>query len=185
MFVFVAFFNDISLTRYDIRRCRMIYLLRKHDIISVPIIREAYIICEADIIALAISSVTVGNGYHCKKSLLSGRQKRFFTPFDSLHLCSPKAKKSLAALLGDYRSVWRRESPLSFAAYRAAPLRSHRFVRSPVAKKQFPELFFTPFDSLHLCSPKAKKSLAALFCFWSKRRESNPHSQLGKLKFCH
>ena len=57
-------FNDISLTRYDIRRYRMIYLLRKHDIISVPIIREAYIICEADIIALAISSVTVGNGYH-------------------------------------------------------------------------------------------------------------------------
>ena len=28
--------NDISLARYDIRRCRMIYLLRKHDIISVP-----------------------------------------------------------------------------------------------------------------------------------------------------
>ena len=32
----VVLFNDISLTRYDIRRCRMIYLLRKHDIISVP-----------------------------------------------------------------------------------------------------------------------------------------------------
>ena len=44
--------------------CRVIYLLRKHDIISVPIIREAYIICKADIIASAISSVTVGNGYH-------------------------------------------------------------------------------------------------------------------------
>ena len=42
----------------------MIYLLRKHDIISVPFIREAYIICEADIIAPAISSVTAGNGYH-------------------------------------------------------------------------------------------------------------------------
>ena len=28
----------------------MIYLLRKHDIISVPFIREAYIFCEADII---------------------------------------------------------------------------------------------------------------------------------------
>ena len=43
---------------------RMIYLLRKHDIISVPYIREAYIICAADIIAAAISSVTAGNGYH-------------------------------------------------------------------------------------------------------------------------
>ena len=53
---------------YGLRR--MIYLLRKHDIISVPFIREAYIICEADIIASAISSVTVGNGYHCKKPLL-------------------------------------------------------------------------------------------------------------------
>ena len=29
--------NDISLARYDIRRCRVIYLLRKHDIISVPL----------------------------------------------------------------------------------------------------------------------------------------------------
>ena len=47
---------------YGLRR--MIYLLRKYDIISVPFIREAYIICEADIIAPAISSVTVGNGYH-------------------------------------------------------------------------------------------------------------------------
>ena len=43
---------------------RMIYLLRKCDIISVPIIRKAYIICGADIIASAISSVTAGNGYH-------------------------------------------------------------------------------------------------------------------------
>ena len=40
--------------------CRVIYLLRKHDIISVPFIREAYIICEADIIALAISPVPQG-----------------------------------------------------------------------------------------------------------------------------
>ena len=46
--------------------CHMIYLLCKHDIISVPGIREAYIICVADIIASAISSVTAGNGYHCK-----------------------------------------------------------------------------------------------------------------------
>ncbi len=43
-------FNDISLARYDIRRYRMIYLLRKYDIISVSFIREAYIICAADII---------------------------------------------------------------------------------------------------------------------------------------
>ena len=31
----------------------------KYDMISVPLIREAYIICFADIIALAISSVSV------------------------------------------------------------------------------------------------------------------------------
>ena len=47
---------------YGIRR--MIYLLRKHDIISVPSIREAYIICEADIIPPGISPVPPGNGYH-------------------------------------------------------------------------------------------------------------------------
>ena len=29
-------FNDILLSQYDIRQCRMIYLLRKYDIISVP-----------------------------------------------------------------------------------------------------------------------------------------------------
>ena len=57
----------------------MIYLLRKYEIISVPFIRKAYIICEADIIASAISSVTVGNGYHCKKPLLSDRQKGLFS----------------------------------------------------------------------------------------------------------
>ena len=39
---------------------RMIYLLRKCDITSVPFIREAYIICEADIIAPAISPVPQG-----------------------------------------------------------------------------------------------------------------------------
>ena len=43
---------------YGLRR--MIYLLRKYDIISVPFIREAYIICGADIIAEAISSVPQG-----------------------------------------------------------------------------------------------------------------------------
>ena len=57
-------FNDISLTRYDIRRCRMIYLLRKYDIISVPIIREAYIICEADIIPAGYITRSDRNGYH-------------------------------------------------------------------------------------------------------------------------
>ena len=49
---------------------RLIYLLRKCDIISVPFIREAYIIYEADIIALAISSVSAGNRYHCKSRRL-------------------------------------------------------------------------------------------------------------------
>ena len=37
------------------------------EIISVPVLmREAYIICEAYIIASAISSVTVRNGYNTK-----------------------------------------------------------------------------------------------------------------------
>ena len=58
---------------------RMIYLLCKHDIISVPFMREAYIICAADIIAPAISSVTAGNGYHCKNPLLPIWQKRIFS----------------------------------------------------------------------------------------------------------
>ena len=49
---------------YGLRR--VIYLRCKYDIISVPFIREAYIICGADIIATAISSVSAGNGYHCK-----------------------------------------------------------------------------------------------------------------------
>ena len=51
---------------------------KMYDIISVPIIREAYIICEADIIATVISSVTAGNGYHCKKPLLSIKTKEVF-----------------------------------------------------------------------------------------------------------
>ncbi len=58
--------------------CHMIYLLCKHDIISVPGIRETYIICIADIIASAISSVTAGNGYHCKKTYFAYRAKEVF-----------------------------------------------------------------------------------------------------------
>ena len=72
------FFNDISLARYDIRRCHMIYLRCKYDIISVPFIREAYIICEADIIASAISSVSVGNGYHWKSLFGRSTKETFF-----------------------------------------------------------------------------------------------------------
>ena len=46
------FFNDISLTRYDIRRCRMIYLLCKYDIISVPSYAEGiYHRSQSDIIS--------------------------------------------------------------------------------------------------------------------------------------
>ena len=63
--------------------CCMIYLLRKHDIISVPFIREAYIICEADIIASAISSVTVENGYHSKNAPLSVDKSAFFVGADN------------------------------------------------------------------------------------------------------
>ena len=57
--------------------CRVIYLLRKHDIISVPFIREAYIICEADIIALAILPVPQGTDI-IEKSLLCLVDKRDF-----------------------------------------------------------------------------------------------------------
>ena len=51
----------------------MIYLLRKHDIISVPIIREAYIICEADIIPKGISSVPTGTDIIKKDDCKSNR----------------------------------------------------------------------------------------------------------------
>ena len=44
--------NDLSLARYDIRRCRMIYLLRKYDIISVPSYAEGiYHRSKSDIIS--------------------------------------------------------------------------------------------------------------------------------------
>lgn len=32
---------------------------------------------------------------------------------------------------------------------------------------------------------KLKKARFGVLFSWSKRRESNPHGQLGKLKFCH
>ena len=57
----------------------MIYLLRKHDIISVPFIREAYIICEADIIASAISPVRAKERISLKKVSFVSRQKRLFS----------------------------------------------------------------------------------------------------------
>ena len=60
---------------YGLRR--MIYLLRKHDIISVPFIREAYIICEADIIAVAISPFQTGTNI-IVKNLFCHVDKRGF-----------------------------------------------------------------------------------------------------------
>ena len=54
----------------------MIYLFHKCDIISVPSIREAYIICIADIIALAISYVTTGT-YIIEKRQVSAETCRF------------------------------------------------------------------------------------------------------------
>ena len=64
-------------------KCCMIYLLRKHDIISVPSIREAYIICEADIIPPGISPVPPGNGYHFNDISLTRYDIRH-TPHDIL-----------------------------------------------------------------------------------------------------
>ena len=54
--------NEALLAQYDIRLCRMIYLLRKHDIISVPIIREAYIIRNS--------------GYHRVSDIIRFRRER-------------------------------------------------------------------------------------------------------------
>ena len=56
----------------------MIYLLRKCDIISVLFIRKAYIICVADIIASAISSVNEVNGYHCKNPFCPVDKRGFY-----------------------------------------------------------------------------------------------------------
>ena len=67
--------NDISLVRYDRRQYRMIYLLRKHDIISVPHMTQAYIIArQCDIIS------KIYHPFHkerisLKKVTFVGRQK--------------------------------------------------------------------------------------------------------------
>ena len=78
--------NDRSLLRYDIRQSRMIYLLRKHDIISVPFMREAYIICAADIIPVRVhhpfpqgTDIIEKTDLHCK-SVFSWRSRRDLNP---------------------------------------------------------------------------------------------------------
>ena len=61
---------------YGLRR--MIYLLRKCDIISVPVYAKRISPTEGGYHTEDITR-SRGNGYHCKKPLLSGRQKWFFT----------------------------------------------------------------------------------------------------------
>ena len=56
----------------------MIYLLRKHDIISVPFIREAYIICAADIIPVRVHHPFPQGTDIIEKTSFVIRQKRFF-----------------------------------------------------------------------------------------------------------
>ena len=58
---------------------RMIYLLRKHDIISVPHMPQAYIIArQCDIISKIYHPFVPRNGYHWKKSPLSVDKSDFF-----------------------------------------------------------------------------------------------------------
>ena len=69
---------------YGLRR--MIYLLCKHDIISVPFMREAYIICAADIIPVRVyhpflkgTDIIEKTDLHCK-SVFSWRSRRDLNP---------------------------------------------------------------------------------------------------------
>ena len=72
-------FNDISLTRYDIRRCHMRCLLRKHDIISVPSYAEGiYHPPKVDIIS-KIYHPFRKERISLKKVTFVGRQKWLFS----------------------------------------------------------------------------------------------------------
>ena len=153
----------------------MIYLRCKYDIISVPIIREAYIICKADIIASAISSVTVGNGYHCKKPLLSGRQKRFFTwqrRRDSIESGSRSVEPSRAT----------RPRRIAFRSVRV-PLAVHTKTKWPYAHTH-PGAFARPWiltrakkcspDTFYLAYGEAALSNSSL------QQNKNPNHECGR-----
>ena len=95
---------------YGLRR--MIYLLRKHDIISVPFIREAFIICEADIIPAGYITRSARNGYHLKKSHLSVDKCDFFCVSDTQSYVQDSVIyekytiKQTARQIGIYRTVF-------------------------------------------------------------------------------
>ena len=73
------FFNDISLSRYDIRLCRMIYLRPQIWYNIRSFIREAYIICEADIIPAGYIIRDQRERISLKKATFVGRQMWLFS----------------------------------------------------------------------------------------------------------
>ena len=95
-----ALFNDISLMRYDIRRCRMIYLLRKYDIISVPSYAKRISSHDSAISYRRYITRSDRNGYHCKKTSFALADKRGF-----LHGAGGRARTGTVSPPVDFEST--------------------------------------------------------------------------------
>ena len=144
----------------------MIYLLRKHDIISVPIIREAYIICEADIIALAISPVPQGTDIIVKNLFCQVDKRGFLHPSIPSIFVVQKQKRALRLFWEAYRSCLATGISALFRGLPrcSAPLTPLRSL--PCGKKTVPRtVFLRPSIPSIFVVQKQKRALRLFFAF--------------------
>ena len=127
---------------------------------------KAYIIARRAISYRRYITRSARNGYHCKKPLLSTRQKRFFTwrrRRDLKLLCNPScgARKNPRALLALFLDFFDRcAHPYSLHRLRRAPRRCPRRNRRSGSNPVFPHK-----------KPKAAALLDDCFLSWRRRRD--------------
>ena len=111
---------------------------------------KAYIIARSAISYRRYITRSARNGYHCKKPLLSGRQKRFFT--------WSRGRESICIF--------------AYGENKCSPPSSRRRQRSST-------LHLDVFDSLLFTNKECHSGRGGIL-WWSRVRESNPPSRLGK-----
>ena len=132
---------------------------------------KAYIIARRAISYRRYITRSARNGYHCKKPLLSGRQKRFFTwrrrrDLKLLRNPSCGARKNPSGASALFLGFFDRcAHPYSLHRLRRARRRCPRRIRRSGSNPVFPHK-----------KPKAAALLDDCFLSWRRRRDLNPRA---------
>ena len=132
---------------------------------------KAYIIARRAILYRRYITRSDRNGYHCKKPLLSGRQKRFFTWRRERDSFLPTRKYSRL------RHTLKRLPDTPYFLPSRSPFFCHR-QRSN--SKPGTDLSSVRIQMSHSIQRKQKQgAVAPCFCLWRRERDSNPRNGIS------